>query len=65
MLNGRAHTRNWIAFHNITDGGTLHFVLGATPEKHWGARAEDAPPSLSDTPAAPFGTTSDREQSHN
>jgi predicted alpha-1,2-mannosidase len=51
-LNGHEHPRNWIGFHDITDGGSLHFDLGATPDKRWGARAEDAPPSLSDTPPA-------------
>jgi len=64
MLNGREHTRNWIAFHNITDGGTMQFILSATPDKRWGARAEDAPPSLSDTPATQLGMTLDRKQSH-
>ena len=64
ILNGREHTRNWIAFHNITDGGTLQFNLGATPDKHWAARAEDAPPSLSDTPAMQLGRTLGGEQSH-
>ena len=48
-LNGREHTRNWIAFHNISDGGTLHFDLGAAPNHKWGAAPEDAPPSLSNT----------------
>lgn len=47
-LDGREHSRNWIAFHNISDGGTLHFDLGAAPNRHWGAAPEDAPPSLSD-----------------
>jgi predicted alpha-1,2-mannosidase len=64
MLNGREHTRNWIAFHDITDGSALHFNLGATPDKHWGATAEDAPPSLSDTPARRLGVTLNRNQSH-
>ena len=64
ILNGREHTRNWIAFHNITDGGTLQFNLGATPDKHWAARAEDAPPSLSDTPAMQLGRALGGEQSH-
>jgi predicted alpha-1,2-mannosidase len=49
-MNGREHSRNWIAFHNITDGGTLHFDLGTSPNRHWGAAPEDVPPSLSDAP---------------
>jgi predicted alpha-1,2-mannosidase len=60
-LNGREYTRNWIAFHDISTGGTLRFTLGATRSKQWGSAAEDAPPSLSD--AAPIGMTLDREQS--
>ena len=51
-LDGRAHHRNWITFHDITDGGTLHFDLGATPNRQWGSAAQDAPPSLSDAPPA-------------
>jgi predicted alpha-1,2-mannosidase len=62
LLNGHEHTRNWIAFHNITDGGALHFTLGAEPNMHWAARAIDAPPSLSDEPALPTGETSGSEQ---
>ena len=51
-LNGREHARNWIAFRDITDGGSLQFDLGATPNRQWGAAAGDAPPSLSDAPPA-------------
>jgi len=60
-LDGREHARNWIAFHDITDGGTLHFDLGASPDKHWGASPEDAPPSLSDPPATQHGVTLDQK----
>jgi predicted alpha-1,2-mannosidase len=63
MLNGRQHTRNWISYHDITAGGTLNFTLGSTPNKQWGSAAEDAPTSLSDTPATHPGMTLDREQS--
>ena len=64
VLNGHAHPRNWIAFHDITDGGTLQFSLAATPDKHWGAEAEDAPPSLSDTPGLQLGGSLGGAQSH-
>ncbi|HVA01465.1 MAG TPA: GH92 family glycosyl hydrolase [Terriglobia bacterium] len=47
QINGRAHQHNWISFHDLTGGGTLHFTLGSTPNKSWGAGADDAPPSLS------------------
>jgi putative alpha-1,2-mannosidase len=48
-LNGRPHSQNWISFHDIAAGGTLHFVLGAKPNTAWGSAPSDAPPSLSDT----------------
>jgi predicted alpha-1,2-mannosidase len=51
-LNGREHARNWIEFHYITDGGSLQFDLGTTPNRDWGTAAGDAPPSLSDAPSA-------------
>jgi putative alpha-1,2-mannosidase len=41
----------------------LNFTLGSTPNKQWGSAAEDAPTSLSDTPATHPGMTLDREQS--
>jgi putative alpha-1,2-mannosidase len=63
VLNGREHTRNWIAFHDITAGGTMQVDLGSTPNRHWGAAAEDAPPSLSDTPATQVSMKLIREQS--
>jgi len=46
-LNGKAYRRNWISFHDIAAGGTLHFALGTTPNQKWGAAPADAPPSLS------------------
>ncbi len=46
-LDGHAHAKNWIWFQSISKGGTLHFDLGSTPNKHWGAAPADAPPSLS------------------
>jgi predicted alpha-1,2-mannosidase len=51
-LNGREHARNWIEFHDITDGGSLQFDLGPAANRQWGAAAGDAPPSLSDAPLA-------------
>lgn len=47
QLNGRAHDRDWLSFRAIAAGGTLHFNLGANPNRTWGAAAADAPPSLS------------------
>ena len=49
QLNGHAHHENWISFHDIAAGGTLHFTLSATPNHAWGAAPADAPPSLNET----------------
>ncbi len=51
-LNGHEHARNWIAFRDITDGGSLQFDLDTAPNPQWGSAAGDAPPSLSDVPPA-------------
>jgi predicted alpha-1,2-mannosidase len=46
-LNGNPHHQNWISFHAIANGATLHFDVGAQPNQLWGAAEADAPPSLS------------------
>lgn len=46
-LNGHAQQHNWISFHDISNGGTLHFALGPNPNQAWGSAPQDAPPSLS------------------
>ncbi len=50
-LNGRPYQRPWIAHQDIRAGGTLVLMMGPLPNKHWGARPEDAPPS--ETTGAP------------
>jgi predicted alpha-1,2-mannosidase len=47
-LNGQKHAQNWISFHDISAGATLHFSVDAGPNRLWGAAVHDAPPSLSD-----------------
>jgi len=47
QLNANPHSQNWISFGDISAGGDLHFVLGATPSHAWGAAPQDAPPALS------------------
>jgi predicted alpha-1,2-mannosidase len=47
-LNGAPHARPWFAHDAIKDGGELTLVMGPRPNKAWGSRPEDAPPSLSD-----------------
>jgi predicted alpha-1,2-mannosidase len=46
-LNGNPHHQNWISFHALSAGGTLHFTVAANPNHNWGATDADAPPSLS------------------
>ncbi len=48
QLNGQTHTKNWISFKSIADGGTLKVAVGPKPNETWGASPADAPPSLSD-----------------
>ncbi len=47
-LNGKPHTKNWISFKSIADGGTMKVAVGPKPNEKWGAAADDAPPSLMD-----------------
>jgi putative alpha-1,2-mannosidase len=45
-LNGKPITRTWISHKEITDGGVLELEMGSQPNKKWGNRPEDAPPSM-------------------
>ena len=46
-LNGKPMSKTWLSQKEITDGGTLVFKMGAEPNKKWGSKPEDAPPSMS------------------
>jgi predicted alpha-1,2-mannosidase len=46
-LNGKLLSRTWISHQEITNGGTLVFKMGPEPNKKWGSKPEDAPPSMS------------------
>jgi putative alpha-1,2-mannosidase len=46
-LNGKTITRTWLNHKEITDGGTLLFEMGPEPNKIWGSKPDDAPPSMS------------------
>jgi len=46
-LNGNPITRTWLSQKEITDGGIIIFEMGPEPNKKWGAKPEDAPPSMS------------------
>ena len=46
-LNGKRHTRNYIHYSDIVNGGVLELQLGNQPEKTRGTAKEDRPFSLS------------------
>jgi predicted alpha-1,2-mannosidase len=46
-VDGRPRTQNWISFDSIRHGSIVHFTLQPRPDKAWGSRPEDEPPSLS------------------
>jgi predicted alpha-1,2-mannosidase len=46
-LNGKPFNRTWLSQQEITYGGILIFQMGPEPNKKWGSRSEDAPPSMS------------------
>jgi putative alpha-1,2-mannosidase len=46
-LNGQVLDRPWFYHRELVEGGTLDLVLGPEPNKAWGSRPEDAPPSMS------------------
>ena len=45
-LNGKPIARTWISHEEIVRGGELAFTMGSQPNRNWGSRPEDAPPSL-------------------
>lgn len=45
-LNGKPITRTWITHGEIMQGGTLTFEMGPEPNRKWGSRPGDAPPSM-------------------
>jgi putative alpha-1,2-mannosidase len=47
VLDGRPLNKPWFYHRELVDGGTLELELGPDPNRHWGSRPEDAPPSMS------------------
>ena len=47
LLNGQPLNRAWFLHQTLSQGGQLQLTLGAYPNKDWGSRPEDAPPSMS------------------
>ena len=46
-LDGRTLAKPWFYHRELIDGGTLDLQLGREPNRQWGSRPEDAPPSMS------------------
>lgn len=44
-LNGKEYTKSYIKHADLVAGGTLEFVMGATPNKEFGANVADRPQS--------------------
>lgn len=47
MLNGEKLSGPWFYHKDLIKGGTLKLVMGDKPNREWGTKEEDAPPSLS------------------
>jgi predicted alpha-1,2-mannosidase len=45
-LDGKPWAKPWLPASFAARGGTLHFTLGAQPDKGWGSADADAPPSF-------------------
>jgi predicted alpha-1,2-mannosidase len=45
-LNGKPMNKTWISQKEITDGGVLTLEMGPEPNKNWGNKPDDAPPSM-------------------
>lgn len=46
-LNGAPHDKPWFEHSAIGNGGELCLKMGTRPNKEWGSKVEDAPPSMS------------------
>lgn len=45
-LNGKSLDKPWFSHDEIKNGGKLIFQMGPEPNKNWGSKPEDAPPSM-------------------
>lgn len=45
-LNGKPLNRPWFYHSDLVNGGKLVLEMGPEPNKNWGSRLEDAPPSM-------------------
>ncbi|MCP4310963.1 MAG: hypothetical protein GY790_06845, partial [Bacteroidetes bacterium] len=46
--NGETLLKPWFYHDELVKGGKLILEMGEKPNKSWGSRPEDAPPSMSD-----------------
>ncbi|WP_234572641.1 GH92 family glycosyl hydrolase [Rhodohalobacter sp. 614A] len=46
-LDGNPLNKPWFYHKDLVDGGILELEMGDEPNKNWGSRPEDAPPSMS------------------
>ncbi|HEX7655664.1 MAG TPA: glycoside hydrolase domain-containing protein, partial [Sphingomonas sp.] len=46
LLNGKPVTKSYIRHEDIENGGTLRFVMQATPNKRWATAPADRPYSM-------------------
>jgi predicted alpha-1,2-mannosidase len=44
-LNGNPLSRPWFTHDDLVNGGRLEVIMSGTPNKQWGSKPEDAPPS--------------------
>ncbi len=51
-VNGKPYERTWITYDTFGQGATLQFKLGPTPNKEWGTKPDDAPPSFAEDMAS-------------
>jgi predicted alpha-1,2-mannosidase len=49
-LDGKPLDRPWFFHRELADGGVLALEMGPEPNRAWGSRPEDAPPSMSREP---------------
>jgi len=52
-FNGTPHDKPWLTREALQKGGTLRFVMGATPNRKWGSASSAAPFSMSAPVAKP------------
>ena len=45
-LNDKPLDKPWILHETVTNGGKLILKMGSTPNKAWGSKPEQAPPSM-------------------